>query len=389
MILSLEHLYALYYGGDQITREFLQPLAANEPEESLNLRFSKAAYMNIVGFGVNTYMGYCFSGPVKESDVKAYRNLTPTLISSTFHSIVGGEALLVALADQDDLVTIPRTQYKPQKDGTTRAEVVVDGKKATWIITPDKILQTIEEGRTTERARNEKSVRFVSWNELKQSLIADVAAYAVKIYNYDSIADRQADATAFWVTSGPALSPEQKSIQPYQHFARNNVEVPEPKFHNPETQQMENIDKRIDRFILRAGKTIGLQKEFADVFSTGSSGLAQAMQMVSTNAIVSMIVKANVSAVNEVAEWGGKLKGQKGGSVTLEPALTPQAKAELVRLLMEGAQTINTAEAAEVYAEEIVKATLAGAPEAQLKRALDSIQGKGLAVLKNPATLFQ
>ena len=387
MLLTVRQLYQLYYGGDQITRDFLFPLAANEPDESIELRFRKAAYMNIVAKTIDTYLGYCFSSPPKLSDI-VYFNLAESLRASTFHSALGGSALLVGLEKDPVLKVFPSTAYEiNDEEQAIRVQVCQDGEEGTWMIYKDRIVANIEGKPTQELKRNEDSVVEVMWNEKKASLVRDVAPYAVKIFNYDSIADKQADNSAFWVSSGTPLPAEKKMIQPYMHFARSNNEVPEPKFHHPESQQMENVDKRIEQFILRAGKTVGLEREFASEFVV-ASGAAQQMQMVSTNAITLMIASANVRAINRVSEGAGKLSGVTGGTIALEPALTPQAKTELLNQLTIGASKINTPEAAEAYAAEIIKVTLSGAPEKALQSALKSIEGKGLEALKTDTLNF-
>lgn len=374
MILQKQDYYRLYYGSEQLGLDLLFPLATNEPEDSRKARFEKATYMNIVAKAVDTYMGYVFSNPPKVSDVRFFE-LVETLRRSVFHSILGGACLLIVLPKDPKIKVFPVYSYQCLPNGDIEIDVESKGVSGKWLVTADRIITP-----DGEYIRNDDSVVEVYWNEKKASLVRDLAPYAVKIFNYDSIADKQADNAAFWVSSGTPLPANKNRIEPYMHFGRTNNDQPEPKFHMPEVQQMEGLDKRIDKFILRAGKTVGLEREFADEFYV-ASGVSQQMQMVSTNAITMLIASANVRAVNRVSEGGGKLSGVSGGTIAIEPALTPQARTELLNQLMSGAAKINTADAAEVYATEIIKVTLSGAPEAELNRALESVKGKGLEAL--------
>jgi hypothetical protein len=392
MLLKIQDYYRLYYGGNQITIEYLHPLALNEPTESLELRFRKASYMNIVAKVIDTYLGYCFSAPVKQSEVR-YFDLESALRKSVFHSMLGGSCLAVALPNDPEIKIFPRMKYEPIDDvpGGYTAEACINGEEVKLRILADKILVLDEKDTQTsiEYARNADSVVEIMWNEEGASLVRDVAPYAIKIFNYDSIADKQASNSAMWVSSGPSLPSGQKGLIPFQHVTRNTGDTPEPNFHAPDAVAMENTDKRIDKFILRAGKTVGLEREFAETYNV-ASGAAQQMQMVSTNAITLMIASANVRAINRVAEGGGKLSGNRtGGTIALEPSLTPQARTELLNQLKIGADMINTAEAAEEYAREIIKVTLSGAPEKALQAAIDSVKGKGLDALRNLTVQIQ
>lgn len=380
MILTVEQLYQLYYGGEHITNEFLHDLAPGEPESSRALRYDKAGYMNIVALAIDTYQGYIFSNPAKPTEV-AFYDLLPALKRVTFHSMLGGACLIICLEDDPQPKIFDRRAYKETKNGF-EISVTENGKDGRWIVEQDRIIVEVKGAKVPEYKRNADSVVEAFWNEAKVSLVRDVAPYAVKIFNYDSIADRQADNSAMWISSGGALAAGKKSVTPFMHFTRGNNDSPTPGFHSPPSDTIDKIDARIEKFIIRAGKTVGLQKEFADFYAV-TSGAGQEMQMVSTNAITLQIASSSVQALNRAAAGGAALKaGRKGGEIFLSPALTPQAKSALLRQLTEGAQVINTPEAAEAYAVEIIKATLHGAPADSLKKAIDSVKGKGLEAIR-------
>lgn len=381
MNLTVENYYQLYGGSPKLTIDYLQKLAPGEPQDSLELRYKKAAYMNLVALTIDTYSGYVFSNPPKMSEIFFY-DLVPTLLSTVFHSTLGGTCLVVCLKDDPVPKVFDVRAYKPTNFGF-EVDVVENGVDGKWRIYQDRIEIAIKGKELRTEARNEDSVVEIFWNEEKVSLVRDVAPYAVKIFNYDSKADKISDNAALWISHGGALPDNMQSIRPFMHFERGQGDSPIPGFAAPPADSLPALDARIDKFIVRAGKTVGLQREFADFYAV-TSGSAHEMQMVSTNALTMKIAAANVRGVNRAADGGARLKGAgtKGGSVSLSPALTPQAKSELQLQLTNAAGIINTAEAAEVYAEEIIKATLQGAPDASIKRALDSIKGKGLEALR-------
>lgn len=382
MNLKVEHYYQLYEGSEKVTIDYLDRLAPGEPQDSLELRYRKAAYMNLVALTIDTYGGYVFSNPPKMSQVYFY-DLVPALLSSVFHSTLGGACLVVCLKDDPMPKVFSVLHYKPMSGGGFEVDVNEKGIEGKWLIFEDRIEIRMKGAEVRTEARNEDSVVEIYWNEEKVSLVRDVAPYAVKIFNYDSKADKISDNAALWVSHGGALPDNMSSIRPFMHFERGQGDSPIPGFAAPPADSLPALDARIDKFIIRAGKTVGLQREFADFFAV-TSGSAHEMQMVSTNALTAKIAAANVRGVNRAAAGGARLKGAgtKGGEVSLTPALTPQAKSELQRQLTDAAGIINTPEAAEVYAEEIIKATLQGAPDASIERALASIKGKGLAALR-------
>jgi hypothetical protein len=191
-----------------------------------------------------------------------------------------------------------------------------------------------------------------------------------------------------WVTDGPELAGEQKKLMPYMHVARQSNDVPAVSFHSPPTDAIAQIEAKLEKTILRAGKMVGLEREFATEYKV-QSGYAQEMQMVSTNAITMMIASANVRAINRLAAAWTKMTRLEGGTIQLDPALTPQARTELLSQLKLGADTIKTDIAAKAFLKEIAKITLATAPKEDLQAVLNDLEANGgLKSLGRPELTF-
>lgn len=389
MRLSIADYYALYEGADAVTERFIWKVAPNEPAEILADRFSKSAYLNIVAKAVDTYMGYVFSNKPKISELAAL-DLESALWKSTFHSILGGNCLGMVLPEVKEPIIFPWTSVKTDGLGHDEYKVscIVDGNQGTYHITKDRIILSGDNIKGNEWARNPDQVIEIHWNEKRLSLVRDLAPLAVKILNYDSIADTHAQHSIYYVTDGPELTGEQKKLIPYSHIPRQSNDVPGVSFKSPPTDAMDKVEAKLEKTILRAGKVVGLEREFATEYKV-QSGYSQEMQMVSTNAITMMIASANVRAINRLSAAWTKLTKLEGGTIQLEPALTPQARTELLSQLKLGADTIKTDLAAKAFLKEIAKITLATAPKEDLQAVLDDLEKNGgLKSLGRPELSF-
>jgi hypothetical protein len=389
MRLSIADYYALYEGADAITERYIWKVAPNEPAEIRADRFEKSAYLNIVAKAIDTYMGYVFSNRPKLSEL-AVLDLESALWKSVFHSTLGGNCLGMVLPEIKEPIIFPWTSVSTDGLGHDEYEVtcVVDGHNAKYRIFRDKIVLTGDNIQGKDWNRVQDQVIEIHWNEKKLSLIRDLAPLAVKILNYDSIADTHAAHSIHYVTDGPELAGEQKKLIPYSHIPRQSNDVPGVSFKSPPTEAMDKVEAKLEKTILRAGKVVGLEREFATEYKV-QSGYSQEMQMVSTNAITMMIASANVRAINRLSAAWTKMTKLEGGTIQLEPALTPQAKTELLSQLKLGADTIRTNLAAKTFLKEIAKITLATAPKEELQAVLEDLEKNGgLASLGRPELQF-
>jgi hypothetical protein len=389
MRLTIEDYYALYDGGDAITERYIWKVAPNEPPEMIRQRFEKSAYLNIVAKTIDTYMGYVFSNKTKTSEY-GLLDLERAIWKSVFHSMLGGVCLGMVLPEIKYPIIFPWTAVKPEnrRAGEYTVAAFIEGMPATYTIERDRIILSGDDIETQEWPRYPDQVIEIYWNEKRLSLVRDLAPLAVKVLNYDSIADTHAQNSIMWVTDGPELAGEQKKLMPYMHVARQSNDVPAVSFHSPPTDAIAQIEAKLEKTILRAGKMVGLEREFATEYKV-QSGYAQEMQMVSTNAITMMIASANVRAINRLAAAWTKMTRLEGGIIQLDPALTPQARTELLSQLKLGADTIKTDIAAKAFLKEIAKITLATAPKEDLQAVLNDLEANGgLKSLGRPELTF-
>jgi hypothetical protein len=301
MILTTNDLYDLFEGGERVlaNTKFMRR-GFEESDTEFNERLTWASYVNYQKKIINTYLSYIFYGEVtvEPSTPLPLEDIARKLAK---HALIGGEAY--ALETEGNVHVYDKRQV------TCNNGVYVIGSKgiSTKIDTINKTITGLKRGSTTEIITEKlKDGRFVicRWNDDGTSLIADTAMLNLQIFNFQSILDAHYNRSLYYLLYGPNLGPGKKNPSPRSYIPVNKDEVA-PGVLLIDSPATDKVRSEIDRRKMDMAITVGLEQEFSDVTKV-ESGVARAIKMLDTNAIVSSAAYFVQHAVNQVAEYHAK-----------------------------------------------------------------------------------
>lgn len=316
MILTVNDLYDLFEGGERVLNntKFMRR-GFEESEEEYNERMNWASYVNYQKKIINTYLSYIFYGEVTVEPAGPLE-LEKIARKLAKHALIGGEAY--ALEAENQVHVYDRRQV------TNNNGVYVIGSHgiSTKIDTINKTITGLKRGSTTEVVTEKlKDGRFVvcKWNDDGTSLIADTAMLNLQIFNFQSILDAHYNRSLYYLLYGPNLGPGKKNVSPRSYIPVNKDEVT-PGVLTIDSPATDKVRAEIDRRKMDMAITVGLEQEFSDVTKV-ESGVARAIKMLDTNAIVSSAAYHVQQAVNQISEHYSKEYKSKPQTIKFSPML--------------------------------------------------------------------
>lgn len=316
MILTVSDLYDLYEGGERVLSNprFLRR-GFEESEAEYSERLTWASYVNYQKKIVNTYLSYIFYGEVtvEPSTPLPLEDIARKLAK---HALIGGEAY--ALETEGEVHVYDRRQVTCNNG----VYVIAGQGVSTKIDTINKTITGLKRGSKTETITEPlKDGRFVicRWNDDGTSLIADTAMLNLQIYNFQSILDAHYNRSLYYLLYGPNLGPGKKTPSPRSYIPVSKDEVA-PGVLLIDSPSTDKVRAEIDRRKMDMAIAVGLEQEFSDATKV-ESGVARAIKMLDTNAIVASAAYFIQQAVTQISEYYAKEYKQDIQTIKFTPLM--------------------------------------------------------------------
>lgn len=334
MILSVDDLYNLYYGGSAVAdnRKYLRR-AYNEDDAEYDKRLKWSSYVNYPKKIINTYLSYIFYEKVIV-DPPEPLDLEDIAKRLCLHSLICGEAYLFEAGEQIHVLSKRDVSCEKGNRYTIKA---ANGK---FVIDLEALMITGPDAAGVEVTESLVPGRFVicRWNEDGVSLIEDAAMMALELYNMGSQLKMHFDRSLFYLLYGPPLG-EQKPI-PGQYVPVNSGEI-QPGIVQVDSSHAERMRKEMQIIKHEMAISVSLEQEFADEIKI-ESGAALTVRKMDINAIISSIAFYLTKAINECAAHYSRQYKTPLQTIMLEPLLkiqTPQEEYAKYKFLLEFAGT--------------------------------------------------
>lgn len=375
MILTIDDLYNLYYGGQYVVgnARYLRK-TFSEDDEEYKKRLLWSTYVNYQRKIVNTYLSYIFYGKIIVEPAQPL-DLESIARKLALHSLIGGVAYLFE-ADQKIEVFDAR-QVSCRENGI----YAIRGKFGDTVI--DTVNMTVTGKDSTGNTVTDELApgRFVvcKWNEDGSSLIEDTALMNLKLYNMASQLDMHYDRSLFYFLYGPSLGQDNRLV-PGQYVSVAQGEQ-QPGIVQVDSAAAERMRKEMELVKMEMAVTVALEEEFSDEVKV-ESGVALAVKKLDINAIINSVAFSLTKAINEAAEHYARQYKEPLQSLKLDPLLkitTPEEEYGKYKFLLEYA---GTDEVVKQVQKNIVMHCLAGEVKPEvLDSLLQSIDRDGGAKL--------
>lgn len=319
--------YNCFEGGTAVTSNprYMRRIRNELPEEYTN-RQRYSTYPNFQAKIIDTFISYQFfhASTITDSELE----LEQIAKDASRHAMVGGLSYILALPVGLKAYSRLHVQRRVVDGLLVGYDIAGNDGKIDVNVT-ERIVTIEKKGAEVQTLPYvDDMVVELRCNEKGESLLRDTAPLNILIYNLQSVLDSLAQMMLLVYPYGPPIGEEKKPEQG-TYITVNQGEVV-PGFAQPRMDQVKILRDEINTRIMQMGRIVGLESEFSEE-TTVQSGIARAYQMIDTTAVINQIARETSNSVNRAASAWSLMTGRSGGTISINPIVHPEFKADTLR----------------------------------------------------------